>query len=478
MTSFLFSLLLIPPSFAQNECSKIRPFGESSFTITSYLAFLRNRKDIDSVEKALCALPKSVRSNYVLMKNSTSAQHSRPTHPRAIMFDPNNGKDGDQPIKYVLSFNGHPGDRQYNSIEIAEVRPNSKDGLAFIDVEFSKGKGSHASQPNPEACMQCHRDGESRLPRFLWHAKGFTPSAYGQTSFGGIQVEDPNEVRQFQEFAAEAKSHPRYKQLMGLDEFAKDGAEKKKLEKLVEKNNIFASRLGYRNRNRVAQLIMETKDYPRYKYAILGALMSCEPIEDFIPEKIKAEHNDRQFIDADLRRHLEGKIDLLSTRDKIAAKLNSLSASSIEVLEKTLKSPSPERVFLADMQMKQAQWGQDAGEPIARLRWLIEGRGISMENWSMDVGANPGHYRFLNAPGIGSSPSEYWFLGQELLREDASLRRELNIPMKYDDPPLKYQDIMPFIERHIDCKTLKAKSLAKLAEPIPAQKQSTLPARK
>lgn len=418
------------PAEVSDVCRRLSPMPESSFSGGAFATNLEGRKDIDSVEKALCLIPASVRGNYVLMKASPSAQHSRPLQPRAIMFDPSD-KTGWAPLQYAISFNGHPEDTQFNAIEIIQVNPvNGRERLTFFDIEFEEGSGAKVHR-NPELCMQCHRDGvgpgpnyySDGLPRLIWHAKGFTPSAYGQTSFSGSAVEDDKEVGEFERFVALAAQDRRYGQLLNLTQYLEESRStgRSRLHGLVRQNGLFAARMGFVNRSRLADLILDTSDYQKYKFAILAALLECSSIEKFVPKDQHNKHANRSFLHPMTRDYLNNRVSYDQLKRAILSELgSSITATENDVV--LIKAEvSPAKDFLIDMELKGVQWGQTAGWPIANLRWLLEGRGISMENWSLDVGIRPGSYRFLNGPGSDPNPNEGDMLAIEIMNRDSEL---------------------------------------------------------
>lgn len=152
------------------------------------------RGEVKSVEDVLRRLPAEYRTHFVLMERSRSLQEASPEAPRALLFG--------ERAELVLSFNGHPGQRGYDSLETVELDP-SRMTYEIRAVHFVGGKAM-VSGPNPEICLRCHRS----LPRPNWEPYPHWPGALGQ---GPNYSAD--ERRRLEAFSTAAAAHPRYRYL-------------------------------------------------------------------------------------------------------------------------------------------------------------------------------------------------------------------------------------------------------------------------
>jgi hypothetical protein len=147
-----------------------------------------------SVEEIVKALPRSFRSRFVLMERSRSLQEASPEFPRALLY----GEDA----RLVLSFNGHPSQRGYGTLEAIEYDPAS---LTYTLRSFDfRGQTPRISPPNPEICVRCHRV----IPRPNWEPYPFWPGALGETPFWSQA-----ERARLAAFSKAASSHALYRHL-------------------------------------------------------------------------------------------------------------------------------------------------------------------------------------------------------------------------------------------------------------------------
>ena len=130
--------------------------------------------------------------------------------------------------------------------------------------------------------------------------------------------------------------------------------------------------LNILNYQRLANEIRKTPDFETYKYAYYGALFGCGPMEDFIPREVLAKFS--------------------STYDQV---FQDTIQDFSNQYAKRMKEDGPFDQFLV--------FNQDQGPAnfeatsasrfiIVKLRYLTEGRGISMADWSL--APNPKAYIF------------------------------------------------------------------------------------
>lgn len=428
-TIFFQGLIFAQPiSFHRNTICTYLPVIQDSFSI-EYLIHAIKKNKIDSVEKALCLMPQKVRSQFVLVHSSQSAQASSLQNPRVILFD-EGGEN--EPIRWAISYNGHAKQSASSNLEIIkfDMKRPVEQQMEFIEVELRQGLAPHVSE-NPKLCLSCHQF-QTSLPRPLWDSKGFFPTAYGQSSAGGFGVNNPSEAFYLRKFIKHAQSHPRYQQLESLNSLFNYKCTEAEVEsqscfdsspKLVNNNNVLAMRLAHINRRRVAHLIQNSENYQQYKYAIMASLLECPLITEMLPNNIKANHAGYYGVDPDLTKR---PLDIKSFNESLRRKNETMQCPACElgfdqVLSIARSSQIEEEIipYLADTLAGQGQWGQIDEARIARLRYLFEGRGLSMAQWGMDLPFSQGFYRFQNGR---NDLMDLNLLAHLLAESDAQLR--------------------------------------------------------
>jgi hypothetical protein len=366
--------------------------------------------------------------------SSRSAQGSRPEAPRAILYK-SKERNGTHELEYAISFNGNAEDTNFNNIEVVKANRRAKGSeqhFEYIDIEFDENgvKAPHVSDSNPQQCMMCHGV-ETNRARAIWDAKGFTPTVYGSSTFGGT-IGDEKYIDQFKAFMENAPTNSRYKFLEDLDRIKIEG---KRILNQETANSIFAEALGTINNRRISQLIEETPDYDHYKYAILGSLLFCPNITTFVPEKLHGDHRSLETVDPAFR-NLENEQNILAGYKKYADQFETANSfSTMEAINSNIETMGEPNMdsqllpYLHDMEAKAVQWVTTAGMPIVNLRWLIEGRGSNMEEWAMDVplAGNFGFYRLINARYVKDAPVgvqnlDNFRIAQFLIESDSHLR--------------------------------------------------------
>lgn len=176
----------------------------AAFDIDELRTLIRER-DLDSVAAVVAHLPHAYRGSYTLAYDSAGLQESSFEHPRAILFG--------RTAQLVLSFNGHPEQRRYHTIEAMQYREEAESFELYV-IEFSGGRVRFSS-PNPEVCASCH----GSPPHPVWSSyeyagreTGHWPGLYGATH--DAPVLNAREAAAFQSFRERAGSHPRYRHLV------------------------------------------------------------------------------------------------------------------------------------------------------------------------------------------------------------------------------------------------------------------------
>lgn len=389
--ALILSLLSIS-AFAEQKC---RPMNSAGFDVDQFLNRIQQDESITSVESALCLIPESLRKNYVLIHSSQSAQSSRPEAPRAIIFKTTT-KHQTHEIDFAISFNGSPSDTNFNNIEVLRTNQNPgphQSHFEYIDVHFPEDRSHRVniSSPNPPQCLMCHGVYTDQA-RPIWDAKGFTPLAYGRSIFGGTIAHEPF-IEQFKNLQANAPSDGRYKFLPGLDQI-KVSDDEPRIPALEFANSLFGEALASRNNRRIIKFIKESPDFHKYKYALLATVSMCSNIPSYVPSELWPLHSDLAHVDESFHPPFNpAKIEAGFTL------FNDMFGNNLSRPVSPEGIPEPLQPFWYDIEAKAVQWVATGGESLAALRWLMEGRGISMAEWAMDtpVGGRLSFYRFINA---------------------------------------------------------------------------------
>lgn len=271
-----------------------------------------------------------LREHYTLMRYSDSAQEAEPTSPRIIAFS----KDA----RLVMALAGHPSFEGYHDLEVCEFNDQTE-GFEFSRLSFPEEGAVRRvdfSAINSQSCTDCHRDD----PRPNWEPYNFWPNAYGTVDqlnhYGEIDLSREDEAIHFSDFLKTNAFLGRYSILRGLDTLYQLKARGRRRLPNLE----LTQKLSALNFRRISRLVRQTPDYARYKFAIFAALLDCEDIESFLPE-------------TDRTHHAGSAADWLKDTE-----------ASLRV---RVKNPQP-----------------DYHAPyVSKLRYLLEGRGISMKDWSM-----------------------------------------------------------------------------------------------
>ncbi len=317
-----------------------------------------------------------LRRNYNLMQDSKSRQAASAEFPRVIA----NTEDA----RFVLTFNGDPNSAGYYEIEMYEFRaqPTTEDlrrtiernnlpaeyqseGFHFRRIIFAPRadypyRASYADiatfpsvRPvNEPLCLGCH----GKNPRPNWESYNLWEGTYFITDHRRIGKKyrlgyETPEHTAFDLFYSRQANKGRYRFLQGLDE--QFLATSKSYARVAPSQ--FTQVAGYLNYRRLAHVILQSPDYQKFKYAIMGALYNCQDFETFFSEGT--------------HRELKGEL--------------------ATYIQDTLK------VFAADanyffLEGDHEIWG--------KVRYIFEGRGHSMRKWSMNFRRAP--YSFVTPGGM------------------------------------------------------------------------------
>lgn len=253
--------------------------AQPSFTFQA-LQDLIATQHLYSIEQLLPALPAELRSHYVLVFASRSLQEASLQSPRVILF----GEDA----RLIITFNGEPGQRGYDSLETLEFDPVSNT-FRLREIRFAaddKLAPPHISAANPEACTACH-DAPGRP---IWDTPPSWPGVYGERYGAGLSAQ---EIHGMREFLARQNGHPRYQYLPGarawLDRSTYIADARSSYDgKTIEPPNAQLSALlaSLNVKSILAQLAVQP-GFSAHLYALLAAAAdTCSSVVDFYPDSM------------------------------------------------------------------------------------------------------------------------------------------------------------------------------------------------
>ena len=349
-----------------------------------------------------------LRSHFILMHDSRSRQHASYEFPRVISFAPD--------ARFAMAFNGDPQSEGYYELEMFEFgadpageRSNltshvqssamlrdsyRSESFKFRRIIFKPAGNYHYDQEyreeprfpaikpiNEQKCQGCH--GKSTRPNWesynRWEGSYFSDDT--RRTGPKYALEEGADHDGFDSFYTKHSSSERYRFLNGLvDQYVLPG--KGNGERVAPSQ--FTQVAAYLNYRRLAHLILQSPDFDTFKYAILGALYDCRNFDAFIPASIaKSMANPLSWYRADTDKSF---------------------------------SLDENRYFLES----------HAGS-MTKLRFLFEGRGLSMAKWSMSFRRSP--YSFVTPLGEMQG-----FLSATLIELDPSLEpgRVYQVRGEYD----------------------------------------------
>jgi len=198
-------------------------------------------ENIQSIECLLTKLPKEYMEGHMLFHSSRGLQDSTFQAPRAVIY----GNDA----KFVMAFNGDPGQFRYEFLEMIEYNenaPKNESPFTLFEIIFPanekfnysndepcktldgiENRANTSIQKNPTKCIGCHSD----FPSPIFEGHPLMPGAYGELadtlhttpistegrSNDRIRDDTKIESQEIIKFIERAKTHPRYRNLHNLD---------------------------------------------------------------------------------------------------------------------------------------------------------------------------------------------------------------------------------------------------------------------
>ena len=363
------------------ECT--RPLREDELTIRGIEQF-SNEQGFHSAREILPCLPISMRARFMLVHHSGSPQKATPLEPRAVLISTRlNIKESNRPrMKFAATFTEQASD--FEMVEADERLPVGR-RLRFAKLDFS------TSPPHIEShsCKMCH----GPTPRLIIDSYPFWKGFYGER----VNHCSQDEIRWFSEFQAAAPHTATYRWLIGLDHFftvmSNDPSRC-----VVMRNQGVHDTMIFEIADRMARLLSETPDYENLKFAIFAGALGCANPEEYLTKTALKAFTQKRFLAEPFR---EGNVETAFRMVKgAAAKLDGGGGGGVSQMTRSKFKDHAftgklSRLFFWDTFVRE---DQEAGLDLMAMpntRYLIEGRGISMKEWSAD--RELGRYR--NASG-------------------------------------------------------------------------------
>jgi hypothetical protein len=344
-----------------------------------------------SLEDLLPLLPTTLRSDYTLAYQTFGLQEASADFPRAVLY----GRDG----KLILTFNGDEGQRGFNTLELIQFRDQTKQfEMREITFDAKRKAAPQFSEKNPAQCLACH--GSS--PRPLWDNWTFWPGHF----FGEMEAMYSREKVLYQRYLVNRDSG-RYKNLLatglaplqlslGTDD--EGPSQNLKMDVLVGE---------HLQRKMASEISAESRLKP-FRYAILAGLSCSQDTGDFVPAEVQAQLP-RSISDFDAETKAFSRAEFIDRYNLLARILPG----------------APEGRYEFDRMMFPLQFPEDGGgrnletTRVARLRYFIEGLGISMDSWFAQF--DHGKHRYVATGNFSPLLAMIW---KELLTpaDDAELR--------------------------------------------------------
>lgn len=292
--------------------------SHGSISARQVINWVEEEKSSSSVESLLAKLPPLYRSYFVLQYHSHSNHQASPLNPRVIFFGPD--------AKLLFAFSGLPTDPHYNTIEMIEYEKEEA-SFRFYSIHFEEGQRPQI-EIQPKQCQNCHGPD----PKPNWEPYSLWPGAYG--SLHDRILKGTKELEGFRSFLASYQKSDRYRFLEGpFHAESKDilgNTEYYLSNRMMGPGSAFSVLLSALNQERIAKKIATSPDHDLYRFAVVAALIGCEePIEDFLPEKIRANHllsfskvlkETRQLMKKDIARKLRLLSNELNTSKEFVMK--------------------------------------------------------------------------------------------------------------------------------------------------------------
>lgn len=326
----------LPSSPRLSELEKLLKKYPPTFTLSDIQERLNTKPK--SATAFLSSLPKEFRKSHTALFDSGSRQESSAEDPRGLFYSED----------VAIGFNGNSAHQHFDEVEFLYLNPHT----AMVEM-YQIAPGAKDASPvvlsakNPQACFGCH--GSPTDPHGKWLSYNFWRGAIA----GHDDAVAPDKTVEATSLATlkkkAAEGHPRYSLLEGL---ATRFPNHREAEILRQPNGELNRVLNLHSMTRMLRLMAATPNYCQFRYAVIAAVSGCPDIPSFLPEH--------------LRRNLPPYASFVTKTEALKKKLQDEFAKAYPGATR-----SPVEFF------------ESTG--IANLRYLFEGRGISMNGWSTDM---------------------------------------------------------------------------------------------
>jgi hypothetical protein len=344
MTLVISSVIGFAPGMAQAKELTLKNLDDLIFD---------PKNKIKTVEDVLAKLPASLRTNYVIMAQSKSIQEATPENPRIIMF----GEDAGITIAFNgggLAFGGH-------SLEVIEHHKDTATN-DFAEYVFGgkvpAGTAVHKTNKyvtairNSSKCAGCH-GGDDTRPN--WEPYPVWPGAVPQSFLSTAE-----ERKYLDNFVIDGSSHPRYKFLLRKENVAA------MMDINIETSmaSQYDSHVRAERTKRFLKIARRTPEFEKYQFGFIGALSACDNLEDYFPAEVT---------------------NRLNARGKRKDMIKEVTAEILRL--------APLHGLFHD--------GSENAQVMGGLRWLLEGRGLSMAFWGTSLQS---HHLMTTVPEVFYPP--------------------------------------------------------------------------
>ena len=230
---------------------------------------------IQSVPDLLKRLPEGYRTFSVLQHQSRSRHQASFQFPRVIFYGPD--------ASLLTAVSTHPEDPNFQTVEFIQYEPQTRKFTAH-ELHFSDGKTKWTL--NSPTCHRCHR----KDLRPNWEPYNLWPGTYGS-----VQDKVSPGSREHEELTtllSQFKTNERLAQLVGpltMQSVGIQGTTHYTTTQGVGRGSVLSLLISVLNRERITRMINDAPNSFAYRYALTGALMTCEHIEDFLPESLRSD---------------------------------------------------------------------------------------------------------------------------------------------------------------------------------------------
>ena len=207
--------------------------------------------------------------HFTLMHTSQSSQKTAvsPDFPRVILHKP----DG----RLILAFTGNPEFlKQFNQLEVIEI-PKDSAQPKFHRIEFQSGGKVPVSVDSPSNCQGCH----GNPPRFIWGTYHLWPGAVAgldDNQDSSIGPED-EKLKHFWKNNLKKQPYAHLKTPENLTLSKPFGS---------RRNLMLNSYLNVLNYRRIADLLVSSPLWAKYKFALYAAVLGCNiPVSCPLPHR-------------------------------------------------------------------------------------------------------------------------------------------------------------------------------------------------